>query len=74
MSSGDDPIEHACDLCGVNVENGDGRYFEDDRLCGWCFDVARQPDDPYAQVEYRARAEGLDAAELMGGREVRVRE
>lgn len=74
MSSGDETAEHACDWCGVNVENGSGEYFEGDRLCSRCFGATREPDDGYAYLEFRARTEGLDAAELMGGREVRVRE
>ena len=70
MSSGDDPIEHACDWCGVNVENGDGNYRDGDRLCAFCFGVASRPDDGYSYLKWRARTEGLDAAELMSGREV----
>jgi hypothetical protein len=33
-------------------------------------EAERVVDDPYEYIEWRARVEGLDAAELVGGREV----
>jgi len=37
------PRENNCDFCADEVLNGAGHYFNDDRICRECYDIAMNP-------------------------------